>query len=310
MVTPELSAQPEIAPEEITQPSRYGEVFDRGYKHYDGPRLGRGHAFGALIRYSIKRALGIKKSWSAKIIPILLYVAVAMPVVISLGIRAFLPSANVLEYPDFFGFIFLIEGIFVATIAPEMLCGDRRENVLPLYFSRAVTRLDYLLAKLSATAILTLTVSIAPAAILWLGRQLLDDSPLSGMKNNLDDLGRIVIAGTLIAFYLGAIGLAISSFTGRKSIAVAIIIIGFIIFTGLSHALAAAVSDENIRRFFVFFSAADTSAAFVNRLFDVFIPGEGQFNVTDFPLLGYAGGMIAVIVICCGIMLWRYVPNE
>ena len=33
--------QPATAAE---QPSRYGEVFDRGYRHYDGPRLGRNHA--------------------------------------------------------------------------------------------------------------------------------------------------------------------------------------------------------------------------------------------------------------------------
>ena len=50
---------------------RYGEVYDRGYTHYDGERLGRGHAFGALIRYSIQRALGIKKPWTAKVVPII-----------------------------------------------------------------------------------------------------------------------------------------------------------------------------------------------------------------------------------------------
>nr|MBA3643512.1 hypothetical protein [Chloroflexia bacterium] len=135
--------------------ARYGEIFDRGYQHYDGPRYGRGYAIWALIRYSMKRALGFKKGWGSKIIPILLYLGVTLPVVISIGIRAFLPSVNVLDYADYFGFIFVIEGIFVATIAPEMLCGDRRENVLALYFSRAITRADYLLAKLLATAILT-----------------------------------------------------------------------------------------------------------------------------------------------------------
>src|SRR6188508_349886 len=64
--------------------SRYGEVFDRGYKHYDGPRLGRNHARRALVGYSVKRAMGIKKSWTAKVIPIFLYIAALMPVIISL----------------------------------------------------------------------------------------------------------------------------------------------------------------------------------------------------------------------------------
>ena len=111
------------------QPGRYGEIFDRGYKHYDGPRLGRRRAFDALVRFSIKRAIGIKKGWTSKVVPIILYVAVALTVVIPLGVEAFIPSASVLEYWDFFQFIFLVQGIFVATIAPEMLCGDRRERM-------------------------------------------------------------------------------------------------------------------------------------------------------------------------------------
>src|SRR5689334_13840217 len=55
-------------PQAPVEGGRYGEVFDRGYKHYDGPRLGRNHARRALIGYSVKRAMGIKKSWTAKII--------------------------------------------------------------------------------------------------------------------------------------------------------------------------------------------------------------------------------------------------
>ncbi len=41
---------------------RYGEVFDRGYAHYRGPRLGRRQAVRSLIGYSMKRAMGIRKS--------------------------------------------------------------------------------------------------------------------------------------------------------------------------------------------------------------------------------------------------------
>src|SRR3954462_2336574 len=94
---------------------RYGEVYDRGYKHYDGPRLGRKHAFGALIRYSIQRAMGIKKKRTAKIIPIILYVVAAGTVAILIGIEAFLPQSETMSYADFFVFIFFLEGLFVAT---------------------------------------------------------------------------------------------------------------------------------------------------------------------------------------------------
>ncbi len=188
----------EVLPQAPGEGGRYGEVFDRGYKHYDGPRLGRQHARRALVGYSVKRAMGIKKSWTAKVIPIFLYIAVLMPVIISLGIRAFLPTAEVLAYYDYFGFIFLVEGVFAAMIAPELLCSDRQEKVLPLYFARSISRADYLIAKLTAAALLMLTMSLAPAAILWLGRQLLDDRPLRAMSDHIGDLGRLAVAGVLV----------------------------------------------------------------------------------------------------------------
>jgi ABC-2 type transport system permease protein len=286
----------------------FGEVYDRGYQRYDGPRLGRKHAFQALIFYSMKRALGAKKSWTAKVIPAMLYIGVTITVVIPIGIRAFLPDAAVVEYWEFFNIIFLLLGVYVATIAPEMLCPDRRENVLMLYFSRAITRLDYLLAKLVATALLTLTISLLPVVVYWLGRQLLADSPLSAMRDNLGDLGRVAIASIVIAFYLGAIGLAISSFTGRKSIAVAIIIIGFLVSTALAGILPEVTDDPDIDRFFAFLSPAFTVDYFVYGLFgqELIDPTFGQ----SFDTWVYGAVMLAIIAICCGIMYWRYVPSD
>jgi hypothetical protein len=306
MVAPNLPV-PSAA---MAEPSRYGEVFDRGYKHYDGPRLGRRGAFFALVRYSIKRAVGIKKSWTAKIIPILLYVAAFVPAIIYIGVSALVPDADIWEYPDFFVNIFVIEGIFVATITPEMLCGDRRENVLSLYFSRAIKRSDYILGKLAAAALLTVTISVLPAILLWIGSQLLDDSPLTAMKNNLDDLGKILIVGMAIAFYLGAIGLLISSFTGRKSIAVAVIMIGFGVATSLQIALRAAFEDNDNNRFFVFLSPATTAINFTESIFNSSTEPFPDFPVDNFTTLEYFSGMAVIVIACILVMLWRYVPDE
>lgn len=288
------------------EPVRRGEVYDRGYRHYDGERLGRKHAFAALVRYSMKRALGIKKGWGSKIIPIIVYVAVLIPVIVSVGIKGFLPSANVIPYENLFGLIFGIEGVFVATIAPEMLCGDRRENVLALYFSRAITRLDYILAKLVAAAILTLTVSFVPAAFYWLGLQLLADHPLSAMKDNLGDLGKIAICGVLIAFYLGALGLMVSSFTGRKSIAVAIIIIGFLAISALAVALYLGLDGRSYRHYVLFLSPSDTARGLAVKLFNPL----NRSRDLAFSAWAYGGAMVATVVAAIGVMLWRYVPED
>lgn len=296
-------------PQAPAEGGRYGEVFDRGYKHYDGPRLGRNHARRALIGYSVKRAMGIKKSWTAKVIPIFLYVAVLMPVIISLGIRAFLPSAEVLAYYEYFGFIFLVEGVFAAMIAPELLCSDRQENVLSLYFARAITRGDYLISKLSAAALLMLTMSLAPAAILWLGRQLLEDGPIQAMKDHIGDLGRLVVAGMLVSFYLGSLALMVASFTKRKLISVAITIVALLISTSLSLALATVIDSESAR-FLLFLSPLNTingmTASLFNQVGDITPYSDHGY----LPFWQYLVGVLATIAAALGIMIWRYLPND
>jgi ABC-2 type transport system permease protein len=289
---------------------RYGEIYDRGYQHYLGQRLGRGHAIWALITYSMKRAMGIKKSWTAKVIPFILYLAVIGTVVVVIGIEAFLKSAGTvaMSYPDYFTFIYLIEGAFVATIAPEMLCGDRRENVLALYFSRAISRLDYVLAKLSATAILTMTMSVVPAVLLWLFRQLLADRPLHALTTNIDDLGRVVLVGTLIALYLGCGGLVISSFTGRKSIATAIIFIGYAVLEGFTNALIEAFDSQRAKEVLSLISPANLLNGLAAKLF-------GTWNTVETGYPGFSAGVyvavaLGIILIGIMVMVWRYVPED
>ena len=95
--------------------ARYGEVYDRGYQHYEGQRLGRGHAIWALTTYSMKRALGIKKGVGAKIIPIVLYIGVLVPAIGLIAIQGFVPQAFTVRYADFFtiicSFLSVVDGV-------------------------------------------------------------------------------------------------------------------------------------------------------------------------------------------------------
>ena len=299
-----MSSELAVSPAE---PQPYGEVYDRGYQHYEGERLGRKHAFGALIRYSIQRSLGIKKRWTAKVVPIIIYVVAAGAVLIMIGIEAFIDEAT-MNYGEFFTFLlFPLIGLFVATTAPEMLCADRRENVLALYFSRAITRLDYVLSKLAAMAILTLTISLVPQAFFWLFRQLLADAPLPALKDNLDELGKIAVTGTLLALYLGAIGLAVASFTKRKAIAIAIIFVGWIVTEAFIGIFTEAVSDQGWSDYLALLSPFTCAGLLAHSLLTT--PTERDFEI---PLdwWWYALAMVTTIVIACAVMVWRYVPED
>lgn len=285
--------------------ARYGEVYDRGYRHYEGVRHGRLGNTWALARWSMARALGLKKGWTSKVIPTLLYIGALLPVIVAIGVSAFIPGAQFLGYPELFGAIFLLEGMFVATITPEMVCPDRREGVLPLYFSRPIRRGDYVLAKMLAAAILTLSISVLPAAILWIGLQLVAPDPLRAMADNIGDLGRIAVAGTLIALYLGAIGLGISSFTKRKAVAVGIIIVGFTVTEGLAAALGEALANVPPWGDWVqFLSPTRTVINLVSALWPAEMGAAEFSDVASLPAVALV--MIAVVIVASAVMFARY----
>jgi hypothetical protein len=144
-------------------------------------------------------------------------------------------------------------------------------------------------------------MSLVPAVVLWLGNGLLSDEPLVAMRDGLDDLGRIVVAGSLIAFYLGAIGLLISSFTGRKSVAVGVIILGFVLSESLAFAISEALRDQpDLARWSFVLSPALTVSTMVDGLF-------GNVEIAaDIPLGIAIGVMAAVIALCCLTMFAWY----
>ncbi|MFW6075204.1 MAG: ABC transporter permease subunit, partial [Chloroflexota bacterium] len=209
----------------------YGEVFDRGYQHYTGPRLGRGYAIRRLMIFSIRRGLGIKKRWTAKIIPIILYLISYAPALLIVGILAFVPADELtgLGVDSLYGVLETVILVFAAALAPEMLCDDRRERTLQLYFSRPLTPVDYLLAKVLAMGVLMSTVIFGPPMLLFLGLMLTSDSPGSYLIDNFSDVLKITSYGVMVSMFFAAIALTVALFTVRKGVAAAILIIGTIL---------------------------------------------------------------------------------
>lgn len=296
-----------VTPVTTDRGSSYGEVFDRGYSHYDGPREGRRQAVLSLFTYSIKRAMGVRKPWTAKALPILLYVSSFVPMIIIIGIAALVPDANVASYPEYFSGIFILVGIFAAMVIPEILVPDRREKTLPLYLARAITRFDYVFAKLAAAAVLTMTISVIPAIILWLGRQLTAESPASAMRDNIGDLWRVILLGTLIALTLGTISLVISSMTDRKGVAIAVIVIAFLVISVLSE-VAVFELDTAWSDYLALGSLQFVFNAISASLFDA----EPNVDVQEVDVATWVYyAWIAFIVIAGSLFVrWRYAPRN
>ncbi|HUG16135.1 MAG TPA: ABC transporter permease subunit [Thermomicrobiales bacterium] len=285
-------------------PRPYGEVYDLGYQHYSGPRLGRSHAIRALTIYSIKRGLGIKKKWTSKIMPALLYTGAFMPAVIVSGILAFAPTGVSFGYHNLFQIVSLVLFVFAAALAPEMLSDDRRENVLALYFARSITRVDYLLSKLFAMAILMGTMIYGPAALLFAANVLLAGDPIAYFFDHLGDLGRIAVSGALAAAFLAAIGLAVAAHTNRKGVATGLIIGGAFVLAGIAAALFNAL-DSNARDYVIFLSPMDLMEATSAWIFGNSPPGMAALAGVY-----HAAAMLVVIGLAAGIMYRRYLAED
>lgn len=265
----------------------------------------------ALVLYSIKRGLGIKKKWTAKITPIILYMAAFIPAIIVAGILAFVGDQVDFDYDDLCNFIEFTLLIYAAALAPEMLCDDRRENVLSLYFSRALTRVDYLLAKVIAMAVLMGTIAFGPLLLLWFAKILQANDPVAYTFDHLGDLGRIFVYGTLVSAFFAAIGLGVAAYTNRKGIATGIIIGGIIFMTALANALFEAV-DGDARRFLLFVSPMDIVRALSLWLFgDMNGPNVNiVIAESDMPGITLAAAVLIVVAISAAVMYRRYLTEE
>lgn len=197
-------------------------IIDRGYKHYDGPRLGPGHAVWAMVRGSAARAMGFRRPFRAKIVPWLLVIYVYLPVIVLLGLQtqlSRLPHFTPPAMESIFNRSLIAYILFAALAGPELLCTDRRERVLSLYFAAPITRLHYIGARCAALVALLLALTLLPALILFTGYTLLASSAADYLRDHAADLGHLAMAGGLFAAYYGLLAMAVSSFTDRRTYA-------------------------------------------------------------------------------------------
>ncbi|HEY4790479.1 MAG TPA: ABC transporter permease, partial [Actinomycetes bacterium] len=200
-----------------------GTIYDRGYRHYEGPREGRGRRVRAIAVAGVRRVLGLKRNWKTKVVPFGLLVLAFGPVFAFIGARVLVGEA-VGEFLGYGRYLRIVAGLlllFAATAGPELLCPDRRQNVLALIFTRPVTRSDYLVAKLAALLAVIALIAIVPLVVLFLGNTLTAESAATYLRQNLDDLGRILLAGSVLTVFYSVVALAAASLTDRRAVATA-----------------------------------------------------------------------------------------
>jgi ABC-2 type transport system permease protein len=205
-----------------------GVIHDLGYRRYEGQRLGRPAIIRALYWHSLRSAFGIGRGAKAKIVPILLFIALCLPAIVNAISVARNPGSPPIVFYDTYTpqLRTLVMLIFVAAQAPEMVSRDLRSHVLPLYYSRPMRRLDYPLAKYAAFTAACLLMIEIPLIVLYVGN-IASAGGGSAVWHQTKALIPGLLIGLLWAVLLAAIGLLLASFTGRRAYATGIIAIYF-----------------------------------------------------------------------------------
>lgn len=208
-------------------------IYDLGYRHYDGARIGRRGMLLTLYVHGLRSAFGLGRRASSKIFPFTLAVFAFIPAIIQLGVGAITSGIDehveLFKHEDYFGYVQIVLVLFCATVAPELVGRDQRNRTLSLYFSRAVTRLDYTLAKLAALTSAMLVLTLGPQLLLFIGNGMADDD-LSGYVADRWDLVFPILAGSvMISVTIAAIGLVIAAYLPRRAYSSAAIVGVFVL---------------------------------------------------------------------------------
>ena len=216
-----------------------GTIYDIGYRRYDGPRLGRGGAIGAVVEAGVRAVFGLGRSGRSKIIPWGAVILGVTPAVIAVAIRVLAGEiiGDIYSYENYLWQIGGLFGIFLAAQAPELVVNDIRHHVLPLYFSRPMSRVDYVAAKLAALALGLLSLTLVPVLVLFVGRVLATDDLLAALGDEIGSLPGIIGSGVLHAAVLASLGLAISSLASRRAFAAGAVLAVFLIGGVISEVL-------------------------------------------------------------------------
>ena len=216
-----------------------GAVFDIGYQRYTGEREGRWRGRSAVFKDGVRTALGLGRGGKAKILPwffisalsaIGLVFALMAGVANRLGGPGTAHEANLPTHSDFYGIASIIMFVFSAIVAPELLCRDRRERVLNLYFVRPITGLDYVTSRWAAALVVMTIAAWLPQVLLFLGLSMSDPDPVGYLRNHWLDVPRFLAAGLAMAAFTTTLAMLVASFTVRRAYA-SVFMVGLFVIT-------------------------------------------------------------------------------
>ncbi|MFJ9951465.1 ABC transporter permease [Kitasatospora sp. NPDC091207] len=289
------------------RPLDTGVIHDIGYRGYTGPRLGRAYATRSLFTQSLRAAYGLGRSGRSKVLPMLLLGVVTAPAAIMVALTLAQHQDELpVDYPEYLGMLGLLVSIFLASQAPVLLSRDLRHHTVPLYFSRPITRGDYVRAKFAAMACAQLLLMLAPLLVLYVGALL---GGLDFAHNTAHFLYGVVTA-VLYALVPTSVALVIAATTPRRGFGVAAIM-GYLAISTAVVGVVVGISGGPSRvpesaQWVALLSPGRLVESLVNQLFDLGAGPERMHAPGVLGVLAFTATAVAMVAGSYALLLRRY----
>lgn len=122
-----------------------------------------------------------------------------------------------------------------AVVGSKMIATDMNERSYNLYFSRPITKTDYLIGKFGTLNILLAMVTMVPTLVAYMFLVLLSDISDTYIWDHLWVWGAIVVQSMVVMLTFSTLSLAFSSLTSRRFYAAAAFVVIFIATTILAQ---------------------------------------------------------------------------
>jgi ABC-2 type transport system permease protein len=258
--------------------------------------------------HNLRMIFGLGRPVSSKVAPWLLVAAAYVPAVVQAGFGALEQTTADVELilpEEYYTYIQIVLAIFVAVVAPELAGRDQRSRTLSLYFSRAIVRDDYALAKYAALVTGMLLLTLGPQVLLFLGNGLTLDDVGGYARDNWNDLPASFASAVLVSTLLAGIGLAVAAQTSRRAYST-IAIVALLVVSSVVGATMVESIESDLGRYGVLISPFDMAEGFTYWFFGAQPEQDTAVDTAD--LWGGTYGIVATLIslVCLALVLYRY----
>ncbi len=290
-----------------------GSIYDLGYRNYEGPRLGRPHAIRALFAQTLKVCYGIGRGGRAKLAPFILLAFATIPAIVAVGAFAlirqvgggqFAEEASPVRHDTYYEIVATLVTLFCAVQAPEALGRDQRHQLLSLYFSRALRRSDYALARFAGIAAAILVFVLIPQLVIFFGLVLSADDVAAEFGREAEFLPGIFGQALVLAGLLGGLSAVVSAYTPRRVYATTAVIVVLSVTVVVSRVLID-LGARSLATVLALLSPVDLLSA-TNALWFGSRPESRVVFMADLPLEAFLAAAVVIVAACVGILVRRY----